>query len=154
MKSDVLPRQLDWVHLFGFLDSAPGVQYPLSMSSYEEELKEREVRQKKWETIVSNAVSLVEDAHLKQYPGFHHTAFFGAMGIDPKLLAIWCFFSKDEDLQKAQKAKFTDIVQNAVRDALKQCGYPEKIACLLTVSFSTDEDVQRTCGGNYYLYLK
>lgn len=126
----------------------------MSTSSYEEEIKERDVRQKQWEAVVDSAIAEVEDSLLKHYPGFHHTTFFGAMGIDPKHLAIWCFFSQDEDLKRAEDEHFTVAVQNAMREALRKHGYPFFLVQSFFVSFTTDEDVQRTCGGNYWHYLK
>jgi hypothetical protein len=126
----------------------------MGMSSYEEELKEREIRQRQWDTVVSAAITDVEDSVLKRYKGFHHTTFFGAMGIDPKHLAIWCFFKKDEDLKRAEKEHFTEEILKAMREALKKHGYPGFLASAFFVSFATDEDVQRTCGGNYWHYLK
>lgn len=95
--------------------------------SYEAELKERNLRRKQWNALVSAAVAEVEDAYLKRHPGFHHTTFFGAMGIDPKHLAIWCFFTKDEDLKRAEKEHFTGAIQNAMREALKKHGYPSSL---------------------------
>src|SRR5688572_23426984 len=80
--------------------------------------------------------------------------FFGAMGIDPKHLAIWCFFLKDEDLRRAESEHFTEAIQKAMREALRKHGYPGFLVPSLFVSFATDEDVQRTCGGNYWHYLK
>ncbi len=87
-------------------------------------------------------------------PGFHHTTFFGAMGIDPRHLAIWCFFNKDTDLQEAKGTGLTKKINEAIRDALKKHGYPEFLVPSFFVSFATDEDVQRTCDGNYWHYLK
>jgi hypothetical protein len=126
----------------------------MSTSSYEQELKEREVRQKQWDAVVAAAIKEVEDSVLKHSQDFHHTTFFGAMGIDPKHLAIWCFFTKDEDLKKAEKEHLTDAVNQAMREALRKHGYPSFLVPSFFVSFATDEDVQRTCGGNYWHYLK
>jgi hypothetical protein len=126
----------------------------MNESSYEEELKKREVRQKQWDAVVSAAVAEVEASLLKSYRGFHHTMFFGAMGIDPKHLAIWCFFLKDEDLTRAEGEHFTEAIQKAMREALRKHGYPGFLIPSFFVSFATDEDVHRTCDGNYWHYLK
>jgi hypothetical protein len=126
----------------------------MSTTPYDEELKEREIRQRKWEAVVSAAIAEVETALLKQCPGFHHTTFFGAMGIDPRHLAIWCFFKRDADLGEAEESGFTGRVQEAIRTALGRYGYPVPLIQSLFVSFATDEDVQRTCAGNYWHYLK
>ena len=126
----------------------------MSASSYEEELSERHVHQKQWDAVVSAAVKEVEDSVLKRYPGFHHTTFFGAMGIDPKHLAIWCFFEKDEDLKRAEEEHFTGAIQKAMCEVLRKHGYPSFLVPSFFVSFATNEDVKRTCGGNYWHYLK
>lgn len=123
-------------------------------SSYDLELKQRDIRQKKWDAIVSAAVTEVETAVLRRYAGFHHTTFFGAMGIDPKHLAIWCFFKTDQDLKRAEEDHFTGRIQRAMGDALKKHGYPSFLTPSLFVSFGTDEEVQRTCAGNYWHFLK
>ena len=126
----------------------------MSAPSYQQELKERDIRQKQWDAVVSAAVTDVEDSLLRPYSGFHHTTFFGAMGIDPKHLAIWCFFKMDEDLKRVDATQFTNAIQEAIRDSLKKHGYPSFLIPSFFVSFATDEDVQRTCAGNYWHYLK
>jgi hypothetical protein len=124
------------------------------MSSYEQELKERAIQQKKWDAIVGAAVKEVETSILKPRAGFHCTTFFGAMGINPRHLAIWCFFKMDADLKKAEDEDFTKVIQNAMREALRKHGYPGFLLPSFFVAFATDEDVQRTCAGNYWHYLK
>jgi hypothetical protein len=126
----------------------------MSASRYEAELRERKVRQKRWEAVVSSAVAEVEASVLKGYSGFHHVTFFGAMGIDPKHLAVWCFFATDDDLKRAEDERFTGVIQRAMRDTLAKHGYPTSLLPSVFVSFATDEDVQRTCAGNYWHYLK
>jgi hypothetical protein len=126
----------------------------MSANSYQQELKEREVRQKRWEAIVSAAVQDVENSMLKNCAGFHSTTFFGAMGINPKHLAIWCFFKRDDDLRDAKAQQLTEKINDAMREALKSHGYPDFLLSSFFVAFATDEDVQRTCGGNYWHYLK
>lgn len=122
--------------------------------SYEEELKQRDVRQKYLESIVASSLADVESKLLKSDPRFHHTTFFGAMGIDPKHLSIWCFFKKDLDLEAAESNGFTTKINDAVRDSLIRNEYPASVISRVYVSFATDEDVQRTCDGNYWHYLK
>jgi len=126
----------------------------MKSTSYEQELKEREVRQKQWEAIISAAVKEVEISMLKNCSGFHSTTFFGAMGIDPKHLAIWCFFKRDDDLKAANEQQLTEKINHAMRGALRSHGYPDALLASFFVSFATDEDVQRTCAGNYWHYLK
>lgn len=126
----------------------------MSANSYKQELQDREVRQKQWEAVVSAAVKDVELSVLKSCPGFHHTTFFGAMGINPKHLAIWCFFKRDDDLKRAKEQELTEKINHAMREALKNHGYPDSLLPSFYISFATDEDVQRTCGGNYWHYLK
>ena len=122
--------------------------------SYDEELKERGARQKKWDAKIAAAIEDIKRDHLKSHPGFKAIIFFGAMGIDPKYLAIWCFFKKDEDLKKATEEQFTGLIQKAARQALCNHGYPISLANAFYISFATDEDVQRTCNGDYRLYLQ
>ena len=126
----------------------------MNTSSYNHELKEREKRQKKWELIVTAAIKEVEGSLLNTKTGVHHITFFGAMGIDPKHLAIWCFFKKNTDLKKAEEEGFTSDIQSAIRAALRTHGYPSFLTPSFFVSFGTDEDVQNTCDGNYWHYLK
>lgn len=126
----------------------------MSAESYEREIRGREARQKHWEGIVSAAVKDVEISVLKNCAGFHSTTFFGAMGINPKHLAIWCFFKRDDDLKDAKLQQVTERINHAMREALNSHGYPESLLSSFFVSFATDEDVQRTCGGNYWHYLK
>jgi hypothetical protein len=126
----------------------------MSNTAYETELRERDKRQKEWDAVVSAAVKDVEGGLLQNRDGFHHITFFGVMGIDPKHLAIWCFFKKDEDLKKAEDDRFTTVIQSAMRESLRKHGYPSFLTPSFFVSFATDEDVQRTCEGNYWVYLK
>jgi hypothetical protein len=126
----------------------------MESSCCEGELHSREVLRKEWESVVSAALSDVEAAILADTPGFHRTMFFGAMGINPGHLAIWCFFKMDEDLKDARVSGLTGKIDEAVRDSLIDHGFPVSIASSFSVSFATDEDVQRTCDGSYWNYLK
>lgn len=119
---------------------------------YDETKQPHKMTQKEYESIVKTAISEVENKILKSVPGFHHTTYFGAMEIHSRHLAIWCFFKKDADLQKAESTGFTKEINQAVQDSLEKHGYPTPD--IIYVSFATDEDVQRTCGGNYWTYLK
>ena len=123
-------------------------------SPYQDELKARDIRQKHLEAIVKAAIAEVEAAFLKPFAGFHHTTFLGVMGINPIHLAIWCFFAKDDDLKNAQETHLIDRIELAFREALAKHGYPGSAIPSIGVAFATDEDVQRTCGGNYWHYLK
>lgn len=117
-------------------------------------LRARAKRHKKLDAAVGAAIKEVENSILNSYTGFQQMTYFGAMGIDPECLAIWCFFKLDEDLKMAKADGFTDRIQNEIRNSLRKSGYPEKFASIVKVSFSTDEEVQRDSNGNYWQFLK
>lgn len=110
--------------------------------------------QSEWDAIVSAAIREVEITLLKPRPGFHQITHFGAMDIHPKHLAIWCFFKKDKHLRQAEQEHFTDTLQSNLQEALRKHGYPVSLLPSTFISYATDEDVQRTSGGNYWYYLK
>jgi hypothetical protein len=130
------------------------LKYSIRKVDQKEEQKTIIDTQKKWDLVVSNAIKDVEASLLNNYPGFHHITFFGATDINPKYLAIWCFFKKNEDLKHAEEGHLTKQVQKAMKQALKDYGYPTFLLPSFFVSFGTDEEVQKTCAGNYWHYLK
>jgi len=115
---------------------------------------DRQARQRHWEQIVAEALRRVEDSLLAGRPGFHHLDFFGALGIHPQHLAIWCFFKSEADLHHARESGLTDEIQKGTRTALADQGYPAALAAQQKVSFASDEQVQKTCQGNYWHFLK
>lgn len=121
---------------------------------YRMELRARDKRQAKWSAVIGMAVKEIEDALLKPYPGFQHTTYFGAMGISPAHLAIWCFFKSDADLKQAKTDGLINTIQDAMRESLRKHGYPRAFASKFSVSFATDDEVQRDWGGNYWQFLK
>jgi hypothetical protein len=116
--------------------------------------EDRQARQRHWEQIVAGALDQVEAALLATHPAFHHLEFFGALGIHPQHLAIWCFFKSEADLRQARESGFTQEIQEHVRTALFHQGFPAALATQQTLSFASDEQVQKTCQGNYWHFLK
>lgn len=127
---------------------------PMDPVAYKAMLEERKVREKAWYRVVGSAVREVENSLLKGHPAFLKTELFGAMGVHPSYLAIWCFFKTEEDVRKAAADGFADQVTMAMREALSRHGYPPDLAATRKVSFGSDEEVQRDFKGNYWLFLR
>lgn len=117
-------------------------------------LRAREQRQQRLEAIVTAAVKAVRQQFRGSAPSILSDTFFGAMGIDPKHLAIWYIFKMDADLEKARETGLTDQIEKATRSQLLAGGYPAKAVPLIGVAFTSDEDVQIKAGGNYWQYFK
>jgi len=122
--------------------------------AYQTELRERAVRQKALDVIVSTALSRVLDQVASRQPSIHSHHFYGASAINPNKLATWYVFRADADLQWAVDTQFTSEIDHLTRSELLTAGYPIQGVPFVHVAFTSHEDVQRTTGGNYGLYFK
>ena len=121
---------------------------------YQKELVEREKRQKQLDLIVEKS----KDAVLKTIgnsdpPIFSHF-FYGASAIHPRHLVVWYLFETDKENEIAKGNSLTDKLDKFTRNELRKNGYPEEGLREIMVSFTTDEDIQRETGGNYWNYFK
>lgn len=116
--------------------------------------------------IVKKSVRVVKKQCKNRRPAIHKTDYYGAVEMDPALLAVWFFFKTDEQLERAKACGLTDEIQAMLFGALKENGYPlaaftgvtnPKLKALtnkVAVAFGSCETVERDYKGNYFLFYK
>jgi hypothetical protein len=122
--------------------------------AYEQELRERAVRQKHLDAIARGAMDAVAAAIAHTSPQLHDRTFYGASAIHPRHLVTWYIFATDADQAEAQTSGLTARIDTLTREELLRRGYPAESVREIFVSFTTHETVQREAGGNYYQYFK
>ena len=123
-------------------------------AAYEQELRERAVRQKYLDGIVEGAMTRVIAKIANRQPPIHTHFFYGASAIHPRHLVTWYLFKSDSEWEAAKRNGLTSEIDAATRTELAAGGYPPEGVGAMFVSFTSDEDIQRKTGGNYYVYFK
>lgn len=126
----------------------------LQRLAYAIELRRRAGREAKLNAIVTRAVQAVVDSIAGTVPAVSEHFFYGATGIDPRLLVTWYLFNTDAELKEAGATGLTERIIAETRSQLLDKGYPPLSVPLVHVAFTTDEDIRRKTGGNRYLYFK
>lgn len=121
---------------------------------YPLELRLRKKRQAKLDTIVTGATSRVAERIAGRRPPLKNHMFYGASAIHPRHLVTWYIFESDADLKVATMNGLTSEIDALTRRELAAGGYPALGIPQMHVSFASKEDVDRTAGGNYFLYFK
>ena len=121
---------------------------------YAQQLTEQEVRQKYLDAIVDAATERVMAAIADRDPAVTAHFFYGASAIHPRHLVTWYLFSTDADLRTAQGNGLFSDIDRLTRAELIAGHYPPEGAQLMSVAFTSDEDVKRETGGNYWAYFK
>ena len=122
--------------------------------SYKQDLRERDIRQKHLDAIVQSATDAVASAVAADSPSLRSHFFYGASGIHPRHLVTWYLFSTDAEYAEAQSSGLTQRIDSLTRNELTLRGYPPDSVADIHVSFTTDEDIQRETGGDYWSYFK
>ena len=122
--------------------------------AYQQELRERDARQKHLDAIVKAATDAVAAAVARTAPRLHRHLFYGATGIHPRHLVTWYLFATDADFAEARRNGLTERIERLTREYLGQKGYPAESLPKIQVGFTTDEDIQREAGGDYWAYFK
>ena len=122
--------------------------------AYAGELRRRARRQAKLEAIVAPATKEVARSIANLKPRVSEHFFYGAIGIDPRFLVTWYLFRTDAELRDAEGSGLTNKIVDETRKQLLDRGYPHESVSLVSVAFTSDEDIQRKTGGNRYHYFK
>jgi len=123
-------------------------------AEYQRELRERAVRQNRLDTIVGGAMARVAAQIAGQQPSICDKFFYGASAIHPKNLVTWYLFSTDAELSAAKARGLTAELDRLTRSELLAGTYPAEGVPLMKVSFASEEEMQRTTGGNRSSYFK
>ena len=115
---------------------------------------ERAQRQYHLEAIVKAATA----GAMRQVAGTEPAVFAhrhnGAIGIDPRFLAVWYVFSTEADFKAARVGGLTGLLDRSTRELLEARGYPKFAVSFIAVSFTSDEDIRKKTSGNYEQYFK
>ena len=122
--------------------------------SYEQELRERALRQAQLDEIARSAMARVIAQVGGRQPAVHTHFFYGASAIHPRHLVTWYLFRTDSDRETATRSGLTSEIERATRAELAAGGYPAEGVGLMHVGFTSDEDIQRETGGDYWAYFK
>ena len=111
-------------------------------------------RQEVLALIVKHATDAVASEMSQRSPSIVQHFFYGAIGINPCHLATWYLFRTDAELAEARSSGLTDHIADLTRSNLTAYGYPAEAIPNVSISFTTDEDIQRKTGGNYRYYFQ
>ena len=121
--------------------------------SYEDELRDRRIRQERLDTIVKAAMSRVVAQIAGREPRLRRHFFYGASAIHPRHLVTWYLFNTDAEWEDAKKGGLISNIDRLTREELASGGYPAEGIPLIHVSFVSDETIQREAGGDYRAYF-
>jgi hypothetical protein len=120
---------------------------------YAQETTERDVRQKYLDEIVKAAMERVMVAIAGRLPTVKVHFFYGASAIDPQHLVTWYVFSSDAEWKTAESTGLISDIDRLTRAELIAGSYPPDGAEMMAVVFTSDEDIQRKTGGDYWTYI-
>jgi hypothetical protein len=122
--------------------------------TYQQELRDRAVRQKHLDSIVNGATTRVTEAVARRLPPLHSHFFYGASAIHPRHLVTWYLFATDAEWETAKQNGLTSDIDKLTRKELLAGGYPPEAVERIFVSFVSDEEVTRKAGANRWAYFK
>lgn len=105
-----------------------------------------EVRQAALEPVVNRALAAVRAAVVERRPALREAFFYGAIGIDPKHLAVWYILATDSDIAAATRTGLAKELERRTREALRTEGYPDLAIDQLHVGLASDEAIHRAGG--------
>lgn len=105
-----------------------------------------DARQAALEPVVNRALAVVRKAVAGRAPAVREAFFYGAIGIDPKHLALWFIFARDTEVATATRSGLVQEIGNKTREALRAEGYPESAIDQVHVSVASDEAIHRAGG--------
>ena len=108
--------------------------------------QQSDARQAALEPVVNRALATVRQAVAGRAPAVREAFFYGAIGIDPKHLALWFIFARDSDVATATRSGLVQEIGNKIRAALRSEGYPEAAIDQVHVSVASDEAIHRAGG--------
>lgn len=96
--------------------------------------------------IVQRAIDSVLLTEVGRQPTIHAHLFYGAIGIDPKHLAIWYLFKTDSEKELSDASgQMKRIVDNTLK-ALADFKYPYQAVGRERICFASEEEIQRAGG--------
>mgnify|MGYP003298649343 CR=1 FL=1 len=104
--------------------------------------------------IIKKAVKLTAAAIKDKSPQVYMHFFYGAFDIDPKNLVVWFLFETDNELTKAKQSGLCEEIKNLTAKNLIAEGYPCEALNKNTVSFTSQEDIDKKANGNHHLYFQ
>jgi len=121
---------------------------------YEQELLGRDARQKHLDAIADAAMTRVMSAIAGRQPSVSSHFSYGASAIHPRHLVTWYLFGTDAEWETAKTNGLIADIERLTRAELVIGGYSAEGAQQMMVCFTSDEDIQRETGGDYWAYFK
>lgn len=116
--------------------------------------RKQKVCQKHLDGIVSRAMNLVMASIAGRKPAVSSHFSRGASAIHPRHLITWYLFHTDMEWETAKGNGLVSDIETLTREVLVVGKYPANDAARVTVSFTSDEDVQRKTGGDHRAYFQ
>lgn len=102
------------------------------------------------ERIINRAVEKTVSEISERTPQICDCFYYGAVHINPKNLVVWYLFETDSELECAELSGLCDDIRQLTNNNLMLLGYPQ----LVRVAFTTIEDINNKCGGDFRLYFQ
>lgn len=142
------------------------------------------MKKKSLDKIIRQSLKNIENNYKYASPNIIGSFYYGEYKQNPNLLSILFFFDKENDYKNAKRKKLTEEIKLLTINELINNGYPrdafkpkndflfgeDKVSndslisikffademnkqCV-TISFTSNEDIQNKADGNIFLYLK
>ncbi|MGE0744258.1 MAG: hypothetical protein AB7K86_03375 [Rhodospirillales bacterium] len=111
-------------------------------------------RQRALDALAAQAIAAASAAVAHRKPAIAEFFSYGATSIHGRYLTPWFLFRTDAELAAARANGLAAEIERRVRDELLARGWPagEMPAC--AANFTTQEDIQRRAGGDYWKYFR
>ena len=102
------------------------------------------------ERIINRAVEKTVSEIHKRTPQICDYFFYGAFWTNPKTLVVWYIFKTDSELECAESSGLCHDIRCLTDNNLTLFGYNQ----LSKVAFTSIEDINNKCGGDFRLYFQ
>ena len=111
-------------------------------------------RQAALDAIARDAIDAAVTSLASRTPRIAEHFFYGATAIDGRHLTPWFLFRKESELRAAKASGLTAAIERRVREELLARGWPADALPDVAASFTTQQDIQRRTGGDYWAYFR
>ena len=109
-----------------------------------------ERKQKLLEPLVQRAMERVRAAVRARQPKIVDALFYGAIGINPKHLAVWYIFKTTVEKREAEASGLVKELDQMTRDALRAGAYAEEAISLIGVAVASSEEINQGGGWDFF----
>lgn len=111
-------------------------------------------RQRTLDALAAQAIAAAAAAVAHRSPRIAEHFSYGATEIHGRYLTPWFLFRTDAELAAARANGLAAEIERRVRAELLARGWPADEIPRSAANFTTQEDIQRKTGGDYWAYFK